>query len=241
VTNQRRPDLREVVGANLRAARQEAGVSQDGLAHLVYNGFGLPWTRKTVRAVESGRRPLDLAEFVALVVTLSGTFETEPSKHPLDLPDTPTGPPTDRLLQGSGLAGVGESMIDLERLRAILAGRPEVWAHRDGRNEVIPATNLAVVAYGEAFREHYREKLEPVERAARGEAEQKSAARLGETPYMVAALAFELWGRSLTDERDARVAEQAPEGATARTLQALRGHVTRGLDDELAERIEEEG
>jgi hypothetical protein len=66
-----------------------------------------------------------------------------------------------------------------------------------------------------------------------GVAEQKAARKFGVSPEELDSVAREFWGRSLTDERDARVQEQAPADAEVRTLQALRGHVTRELLDEL--------
>lgn len=41
------------------------------------------------------------------------------------------------------------------------------------------------------------------------------------------------WGHSLSTERDVRLVREAPDDADARSLQALRGHITRGLTDEL--------
>lgn len=61
----------------------------------------------------------------------------------------------------------------------------------------------------------------------------KAARRLEVAPEAVVDAAYECWGQRLTAERDARVASQAAEGASARTLQALRGHVTRDLLEEL--------
>ena len=68
---------------------------------------------------------------------------------------------------------------------------------------------------------------------AQGDAERKAARRLGTTPFDVAKFARHLWGRSLTEKRDALVAERVGGAATPRTLQAHRGHVTRELLDEL--------
>jgi hypothetical protein len=50
--------------------------------------------------------------------------------------------------------------------------------------------------------------------------------------------ARERWGRSLTEERDRRVAAQASPDATPRTRQAVRGHVTRELMATLAPIVE---
>jgi phage baseplate assembly protein W len=51
--------------------------------------------------------------------------------------------------------------------------------------------------------------------------------------------ARDLWGRNLAEERDARVAETAPAGASNRTLQALRAHETRRLLAEITPTLKE--
>ena len=77
-------------------------------------------------------------------------------------------------------------------------------------------------------------RLDRVYIDAQGDAERKAARRLRTTAYDVASFArHRLWGRSLTEERDARVARRVGGDATPRTLQAHRGHVTRELLDEL--------
>jgi hypothetical protein len=76
-----------------------------------------------------------------------------------------------------------------------------------------------------------------VQRAARGEAEQKAARRLAVDPHDLAIVAFAQWGRSLTEERDARVAALSDISTTPRTTQARRGHVTRLLLDELEPKL----
>ena len=63
--------------------------------------------------------------------------------------------------------------------------------------------------------------------------EVKAGQRLGVDPEEVRRAAGALWERSLAEERDARLKAQAPEGAPARTIQALRGHITRSLLREL--------
>jgi hypothetical protein len=76
----------------------------------------------------------------------------------------------------------------------------------------------------------------------RGEAEQKAARRLGVTPAEVAVVSRDLWGRSLTEEREWRLVVQTQEETEAELLRSphgLRGHVTRGLLVELARRFAE--
>jgi transcriptional regulator with XRE-family HTH domain len=69
---------------------------------------------------------------------------------------------------------------------------------------------------------------------AQDDAVQKAAAVLRVRPDAVVAAAHRLWGRSLTEEREERLRRRlGPDPTSARRLQALRGHTTRELLDEL--------
>jgi hypothetical protein len=76
-----------------------------------------------------------------------------------------------------------------------------------------------------------RDFWDAIVRESAGDAEQKAANVLDVSPHAVALAARSRWGRSLTEERDRRVS--AASESTPRTLQALRGHATRALLDEL--------
>jgi hypothetical protein len=65
-----------------------------------------------------------------------------------------------------------------------------------------------------------------VREGARGEAERKAAQTLKSPAVDITAYALRLWGRSLTEERDARAEEQASQGKETRAVQ---GHITRTL------------
>jgi hypothetical protein len=67
-----------------------------------------------------------------------------------------------------------------------------------------------------------------------GEPEVRAARTLGVEPRVLLELSIRRWGRTLTRERDRRTIERAGPDASARTTQAVRGHVTRELLDELA-------
>ena len=73
-----------------------------------------------------------------------------------------------------------------------------------------------------------------LEAYAARDAEQKAARLLGVSAEELALAAISLWGRGLTQERE-RLLRQHPvtAGASARTLQAARGRITRQLLDEL--------
>jgi hypothetical protein len=79
-------------------------------------------------------------------------------------------------------------------------------------------------------------ELLAAERAA-GDTERIAARRLGVPFAALVAAALATWGHGLTEERDARAAQRAGPGASARTVQAARGHITRELYSELAPAI----
>ena len=113
------------------------------------------------------------------------------------------------LVPGDGLLSAGARSLPRAVLRKILAGRAI-----DVKIDQTPALTRA-------------------QRAAqdeRGEAERKAAAKLGVEPRVLALAARMRYGRSFSDERDARI---DPSGLSARSLQARRGHVTRELLKEL--------
>lgn len=76
-------------------------------------------------------------------------------------------------------------------------------------------------------------KGEEIVRDAAGDAEQRAARTFDVTPLAVSAAAHRRWGHGLTAERDARVADRTGGQTSARSLQAVRGHVTRELLTEL--------
>ncbi len=71
-------------------------------------------------------------------------------------------------------------------------------------------------------------------------AERHAARKLGTTPERVNLAAVHLWGRTLAEERDHRLSEQAGK-ASARRRQALRGHITRELLTELETELHNTG
>ena len=120
----------------------------------------------------------------------------------------------------------------------LLAGRGHVelgdgseLALTDVRNVLAGDRDMAAVR--KRIRQVRHQKYQRAMQAVSGEAEQKAARSLGVTSQTIAEAAFDLWGRSLTEERDARVDKEGPNLASARSVQALRGHVTRRLVREI--------
>lgn len=215
------PNVAQVVGGNVRNQRLLRGLRQDELATQLRDGFGLQWTRATVASVETGRRQVGLDELPQLCAALwNKPVDLFRGKGPVMLADGVKGQLVD-----VQKAILGEQNIQ----RSSLSWQPPRKSHLDDMREPGVIGRLAVrrVTIGE------------IVKASRGEAEMKAARKLGVDAEVVATAALGLWKRSLTEHRDAIVAEAAPADASPRTLQAMRGRVTRELVEELRARIEE--
>lgn len=201
--------LSELVGWNLRQYREGMGWSQDHVARIL-RLHGLGWTRTMLAKVERGERPVGLDELLLLSIALG---------------------PEPAFFVGGGRdvwVGLSESVaVRPDALRAMLsAQRPRTRDLELERFTTPPPLDPA-------WPELTAVDLALAEASAAGEAERKAAERLDVEPLMVARAARVAWGVNLSDERDARVASQVPEDASSRTLQAVRGHVTRAMLDEL--------
>ena len=229
--------VEEVLAAQVAALRAEQGLSQSDLAELV-RLRGLAWTRATVAAVETGRRQLLAVD----LVVLASAFCVSPATL---------------LVGAEDAVGVGEGEWSAQYVRAVVA---------DGGGRVpVPATYTSPALRGrqralegaiEGDRAH-RARLSKrwglqgatdgtwtALRAEPGSVEQETARRLRRArprpdvdALDVVLAAAHGWGRSLLAERELRLAREAPPGASAGTLQALRGRISRGLDKELLDEI----
>jgi hypothetical protein len=126
--------------------------------------------------------------------------------------------------QQPGMTAAGVSLFDIVR-----PGRSESLALSEHLLLSLKQAELYIDQGADAYRVRH-----PVGNVVT-EAEQKAAARLDVSVESLQGSAFTLWGRSLPDERDQRVGDRKEVDASARTVQALRGHVTRELLAELAE------
>jgi transcriptional regulator with XRE-family HTH domain len=72
------------------------------------------------------------------------------------------------------------------------------------------------------------------------EEDRRAAVRLGITPERVRAVSLRLWGQPLLDERNDRAEQHGTEESSIRSRQAIRGHTTRGLLDELRVALSQE-
>ena len=217
--NSDEPPFARVLGANIRARREQLGLTQDQAAALLRR-VGLDVSRSWIAALERGSgRTLDLGELALVCFALETNLEG--------------------LLAGTGHVRVSpQATIALEKIHGLLEGETTI----DDDELDVPITREPVLNPADwSARKRRNRQLWPgvtpaqtveAERAGRGEVELKVAKRLGVDPREVSLAAFGRWGHSLTAERDMRVTAAA-EGASPRTTQALRGHVTRQLVTEL--------
>jgi transcriptional regulator with XRE-family HTH domain len=223
------------VGERIRTLRTDRGFTQEQLAEEVRRLWGLPWSRPTLTAVESGNRELSARELFALTDVLLVS--------PQELLEGLQGERMGNRMahrMGTWLQVGPRSSVNLAAvLRAMEPGRRRQVL--DGRDT--PATNASaeqIAGMPELRRQLKAARINPtpevltqIAQAERGEAEKKAAAILGLDPRRVAVLSLKLWGRSLTAEREARFAQHEPDATGSGSLRTLRGHITRGLIAEL--------
>jgi hypothetical protein len=222
----------------MRALREQHGRRQDDVARAARE-LGLAWSRSKVAALERGDKALPAEELMLLPLVLAEAQCGQPSLADL----LPQGSGTVRLgdqttMPAAVLAQVvrGED-VDLSEVTSPSIRRPSVIAR--AVSDTAPATDSvsAVVTRAASSDTTAATELLAAERAA-GDAERIAARRLGVPFTAVVAAALATWGHGLTEERDARAAQRAGPGASARSAQAARGHVTRELYRELGPAIE---
>jgi transcriptional regulator with XRE-family HTH domain len=203
-----------VVGENLQRLRERGRLTQHETAHLLLRR-GMPLSRSKIAAIEAGERP-NLA--FADVLMLANTFNVELAE----------------LFEGDGEVALTEyvtlprSMIR-DGIRGIsVLGGSDGWDTENRRNELLGLARMR--SDGDAVK-----AASPLAT----EADRALAHRLNVPARAVAETAIELWGRTLTDERDFRVAELGDMDVGER--QAHRGHITRELSQQIQAELDERG
>jgi len=216
--------LRTVVAANLRRLRTEAGAPVETVTTAALN-LGLEWTATLLASLEKGSKALTAEQLIALPVVLSAAYGHRVTLSDLLVSDVP-------------IQLASQAAIRPPQLRDLVTGAPERPLISMPLPE--PATEMSAAARAsEKMREIRRAGLGNVDMRAlsraeegAGDAETRLARKLGITPIRVIAAAASLWGRSLTEERDYRV---AVEGAPAATiLRKLTTDLTLRLDEALS-------
>jgi transcriptional regulator with XRE-family HTH domain len=220
-----KPTLAKVIGVNVRRVRETYGWHQDETA-VRARDWGLDWTRQVVSAVEAGARRVSIEELVLLSRVLHTT--------PADL-----------------LAGVGEVQLTEGATASLDAFRHALASDQSksfAKGFHVPMPKATAPATNRKWERWWPELLNQddggagllldARRAAHLEAERVAGRKFKVEPMDIAVAAYGLWGQSLTAERDARVAAEEYD-AGLRSIQAVRGHVTRKLLAELGQVIKE--
>lgn len=236
--------LASVIGEQLRALRERYGKRQDEIAGEARQ-LGFRWTRATVAAIEAGNRRLSIEEFLFLPYILGGSLMTNEAElrdkaRKIELPDLFT--------EDRWIALATDTFIHSEMIREIVRGRgwqapdrldtPARRKRKEKRKTLLansrPETYAETISWQEVWPDAqltFQERLK-VDLASYRDAEQKAARKLKVPPLAVSIASYRLWEHGLTEERDQRVAEQV-KNSSSRTLQAIRGHITRALLGEI--------
>jgi hypothetical protein len=212
------PTLAQVVGWN--AKRLRGDVSGDRLASAAKEN-GLNWGTGRIADLEAGRVSPTLSTLVALALALG-----EVRGEPIQLYE---------LVDWDGFVSVsGDLVLSGEALAGYISGNPVQVLVRDYPGgleeikEVIDRVNATFTAARTSINPLFADLdtglCVKVDRRS-GEAERRAADALGVDMYALTLGSVYLWGKSLSDERDARAGVEA-------TAQK-RGRITRQLMDEL--------
>lgn len=203
-----------VVGENLQRLRERARLTQHELARLLVRR-GAQWHRSKIAAIEAGERPnLSFADVLVLAnvfnVELAELYEGD-GEVTLTEFITLSRPMIRDVIRGTYVVG-GSDKWSPETRQDELLGLARMRADDDARKAAsVPAT----------------------------EADRALAHRLNVPARAVVEIATELWDRTLTDERDFRVAERGDMGVGER--QAYRGHITRELSHQIQAELDRRG
>jgi transcriptional regulator with XRE-family HTH domain len=227
-------EIYAAIGRRLKALRESRALRQGQVAEAARR-FGLPWSQATVAAIETGRRRLFLHEALFLPTVLAQLTAWAPRPQLRDLI------PSD---EGTWI------VIENALVRADFLAEEAFGRQRKPRPEILwlQYRHLPIIDadHRRAWRRVWgsEKAFDPDLMAlaitdALGEAETHAAAKFDVTPALLALAARKQWGRSLTQERDRRAADRAGDEKDPRALQAIRGHVTRELLDELEPLLKE--
>lgn len=222
--------LPAAVGAAVHNLRVGLGLTQDELARRLKDAGG-DWDQAAVARLEAGRREIRLEQVLLLSASLNvpaydlvgGGDDEWVRLSPRARWRTMA---VRAALSGQDPGNLPAGVFDDPGTRGFVATL-------DGRSELHAIVNRVWPA---ATRPQAHAVI-----AAVGDAERKAARRLGVHPVALSAAAYRTWGRSFVAERDAGAAElEDAAGTDRRSLQAVRGHVTRQLLAELAPILEQE-
>lgn len=222
-------ELRAVIGERVRAVREGSNLRQQDVSDAA-KSLGLPtWTPTRIAALERGDKAISAEDLLRLVAVL--TAATGRAVDVAELFDSP------ELIALSDVA-----CIPARGVAAVLRG-----ADSDEHLERVKV-NQNVPGLDTPERRRASERRHAIARAAGrnlfellgvgdlreidaryGEADERAARHLGETIDTFPIVCNALWGRSLSAERDSRLAAAGGNQGSAATVAARRGRITREL------------
>jgi transcriptional regulator with XRE-family HTH domain len=231
--------LMVVIGERIRELREGSQKRQGDIAAAARH-CGLRWTQATVAAIEIGRRRLSVEEFLFLPFILK-----EAGVHGRQDGEIRLFELADLFPQDGIILLAPDSRVSTRGIRDVLQGKfgngwlgdydtPSLRRMRKKYSITQEDIERMKGELGKIFEilpeaNHNRRLLEEMESEMGGDAEQKAAHKLKAPARAVAFAARKLWGRSLTEERDCLVSKQVTTDTPPRTVQAIRGHITRTL------------
>ena len=227
------PTFPEYMGRRIKAVREAKELTQADLASALALA-GLPIQRGSVGMLEGGQRALDLEELLILAEVLNVSV-------------------MDLIGDRQSLVAIGYNRKQgtwtsrrLNDLQARLVYSGE-WLDNVKLPDVDESESNLSLSPFRAFDPDEPDfagltmhQAEAAEAASYNDADRAAARRLGVGPRRLVRAAFRLWGHSLTDERDRRLAAEEPIGADQRQIQAIRGHITRDLLREIGPELQGE-
>lgn len=192
------PSVGKVVGENLRRLRQERRLTQDAAAAQLLR-TGLNWKRTHVSDLESGRR--ETLDIGALVV-LAAAFDVTPRDF----------------FEGTGAVLLTPRAEHPEHGSTATRDQIRTWLSGEKSTLLLTGVQTSLVAV-----KHADWEARPIAASA----DKALAEKLDIDPWHVVRAAEQLWGRSLTEERDRRVTDLGDLPVGER--QAKQGHITRQL------------
>ncbi|HEY3007808.1 MAG TPA: hypothetical protein VGJ63_07040 [Micromonosporaceae bacterium] len=212
-----------LLGRNLERLRVDATATYNDLARAARR-LGLDWSEQWFAAIELGTRPMSAEELIALPMVLAEALRRTVGLGDLLLGDEPI-----RLAAGSTpvSAGALRNMLAAPPQRRAFVADHETWATPDDSPLVRAAERMREIREAGLGDVDVRALAQAEEGG--GEREARLARRLGVPPVVVFAACAALWGRSLTEERAARVREGGDSAPPAVIMRRLTAELARKI------------
>lgn len=208
--------LAGVVGANCKRIRSRLGLTQDQLAGYA-RALGLRWTTSSVGDFESGRSAPTFATILTAGIALqwASMQRRTPEDAPITLAD---------LLDSDGLIALTDAIaVKAADLAEVCRGEELLldWYQTVGDRYVksVPTEMLREATTAQRAGITGKQRL----------AEQRLARQLGIEAVKLGAVAFQLWGKTYSEERDRRAGSDANQQKKGRISRELRAELEEAL------------